>query len=260
MKTLYILLFTVIYTTACTKGSDEPNVNPSPPADTLKTETFTFSSNGIEREGKIYLPDAYETNKSLPTIYLIDFTEQHFNIAKDEFEKVVAGVEQIEGFDALVVTLEAHLDIDSNPTDFQEYYDLFKNMTSYVDSNYTNDTSRTFIGRGSEAGLVLMALFQEDRETSVFDNFIATDSPDSFNSFVVNMINNGDFPQNKQNKKLHFSFSESNDYESCIDLINTINDAQYPWLQFKSIRYKDSDYENTYPISFADGIRYVFTE
>ena len=58
----------------------------------LKTETFEFSSNGVVMEGKIFLPASYETNRNLPAIYLIDFTEQQFKLATDEFEKVVAGV------------------------------------------------------------------------------------------------------------------------------------------------------------------------
>lgn len=225
-----------------------------------RVETFAFSSNGVASKGKIFLPASYETNRNLPAIYLIDFTEQQFKLATDEFEKVVGGVQQIQGFDALVVTLEEHLDIDSKPEAFQEYYDVFRNMTSYVDGKYTNNTSRTFIGRGSEAGIVLMTLFLEDSESSVFDNFIATDSPGSFNSTVMNMIEKDDFPKKKLNKKLHFSFSTSNDYDDCTKLINMINEAQYPWLKFESVEYANSNYENTYPGSFAAGIKYIFTE
>ncbi len=226
----------------------------------LRTETFTFSSNGVATEGKIFLPASYETNRNLPAIYLIDFTEQQFKLATDEFEKVVAGVQQIQGFDALVVTLEEHLDIDSKPEAFQEYYDVFRNMTSYVDGKYTNNTSKTFIGRGSEAGIVLMTLFLEDSESSVFENFIVTDPAGSFNSAVIQMIEKDDFPKNKQSKKLHFSFSTSNNYDQCTTLINMINEAEYPWLQFELLEYANSNYENTYPASFAAGIKYVFNK
>jgi predicted alpha/beta superfamily hydrolase len=225
-----------------------------------KAETFTFLSNGVDTKGKIFLPASYETNRNLPAIYLIDFTEQQFKLATDEFEKVVDGVRQIQGFDALVVTLEEHLDIDSKPEAFQEYYDIFKNMTSYVDSNYTNNTSRTFIGRGSEAGIVLMTLFLEDSESSVFENFIVTDPAGSFNSAVIQMIEKDDFPENKLNKRLHFSFSTSNNYDECTTLISMINEAEYPWLQFESLEYTNSNYENTYPASFAAGIKYVFNK
>lgn len=224
----------------------------------LHIETFTFPANGATTEGKIYLPASYETNKNLPAIYLIDFTEQHFKLATDEFEKVIDGVLQLQGFDALVVTLEEHPDIDAEPQGFQGYYDVFKNMASYVDGRYTSNTTRTFIGKGSEAGIVLMALFLENAETAVFSNFIATDSPGSFNSAVINMIVNDDFPNNKQDKKLHFSFSTSNDRNSCTNLINTIKEAEFPWLEFESIEYKNSNYENTYPASFAAGIKSVF--
>ena len=259
-KTVFILLFIVVFAGACDKESADVNINPPPPppADTLETETFTFLSNGTATKGKIYLPAAYDTTINLPAIYLIDFTDQHFTIAKDEFEKVVAGVQQIEGFDALVVTLEEHLNIDAKPEGFQEYYEIFNNMTSYVDNNYTNNTSRTFIGRGSEAGIVLMALFLEDSVSSVFDNFIVTDPSTDFMDTVINMIENDDFPQNKSDKKLHFSFSTDNDQEKCNEIINLILAAQYPWLQFRPVEYWNSDYENTYPIAFADGIDYIF--
>lgn len=261
MKNMFIV-FIVLFAVACSKGSDDSNVNPPPPppADTIKTETFTFLSNGTPTEGKIYLPDSYETNKNLPAIYLIDFKEQHYVIAKDELEKVVAGVQQIEGFEALVVTLKEHLNIDPKPEAFQEYYEIFKNMASYVDSSYTNNISRTFIGRGSEAGIVLMTLFLEDSETSVFDNFIVTDPSASFTGTVINIIENDDFPQDKLNNKLHFSFSSSNDQEKCNKLIELLNEAQYPWLQFESINYSNNNFEGTYPISFAAGINYIFNE
>jgi predicted alpha/beta superfamily hydrolase len=226
----------------------------------LTIETFTFSSNGVGTKGKIFLPASYETNRNLPAIYLIDFTEQQFKLATDEFEKVIAGVQQIQGFDALVVTLEAHLDIDSKPEAYQEYYDIFKNMTFYVDSVYTNNTSRTFIGRGSEAGIVLMTLFLEDSESSVFENFIATDPASSFNSDVISMIEKDDFPKNKLSKKLHYSFSSSNDYEECTKLINMLTEAQYPWLKFESVEYPNRKYESTYPLSFAEGIKYIFNK
>ncbi len=206
------------------------------------------------------MPASHETNRNIPAIYLIDFTEQQFKLATDEFEKVIDGVRQIQGFNALVVTLEEHPDIDAKPQAFQEYYDVFKNMTSYVDGKYTNNTSRTLIGKGSEAGIVLMTLFLENSETSVFDNFIATDSPGSFNSAVMHMIEKDDFPKNKLKKKLHFSFSTSNNYDECTKLINMINEAQYPWLQFESLEYANSNYENTYPASFAAGIKYIFNK
>ena len=223
-------------------------------------DTFTFHSDGIDINGKIYLPASFSIDKNFYAIYLIDFTEQHFPTATDEFETVISATEDIQDLDAVVVTLEEHLDVDANTGDWQEYYNIFNNMTSYVDTNYTNNNSRTFIARGSEAGLVLMTLFLEDSVTSVFDNFVATDSPSSFNSYIINIINEGNFPQNKRNKKLHFSFSTSNNRTICINLINTINEAQYPWLQFESLEYTTSNFENTYLAAFAEGLNYIFND
>ena len=236
----------------------EVKTEPINGASSARIDTFEFLVNGSSTKGKIYLPATYETNKNLPAIYLIDFTEQQFKIATDEFEKVIAGVESIQGFDALVVTLDDHLDVDSKPGEFQKYYEIFRNITLYVDANYTHNTSRTFIGKGSEGGIVLMTLFLESPESSVFENFIVSDSPGSFNPTVMQMIEKDDFPKIKQNKKLHLSFSTSNNRDECIRLINMINEAQYTWLQFESLEYANSDYENTYPDSFAAGIKYIF--
>ena len=235
-------------------------INPIEETTLSKIETFTFSSNGTAIKGKIFLPASYETNKNLPAIYLIDFTEQHFKLATDEFEKVIDGVQQIPGFHALVVTLEEILDIDAEPNAFEEQYDIFKSLAAYVDGKYTNNTSRTFIGKGSEGGIVLMALFLENSETSVFDNFIVTDPSPKYASAIINMMVNEDFTKNKLNNKLHFSFSTSNDRAKCTKLINLINEAQYPWLQFESIEYTNSSFDDTYKKSYAEGIKYVFNK
>ncbi len=261
MKTklvLTVLLTFFFLLTGCSTNDDNEQDQQeidTPPSGSI--ENFPFSWNGNATIGKIYLPESYETNHNLPTIYLIDFQDQHFEIATDEFEKVIAAVNQQTGFDALVVTLQQHLGIDAQPAGFQTYYAMFEGMASYVDSEFTNNTSRTFIGRGSEAGVVIMSMFLEDSETSVFNNFIATDSPVGFNNEIVELIDSGNFPQDKGNKKLHFSFSNSNNSSNCNNMINKINEADYPWLQFESTHYNDI-YTNTYPEAFTAGINYIF--
>ena len=225
-----------------------------------KIEEFTFSSNGQRIKGKIYLPVSYKINRNLPAIFLIDFTEQHFKLATDEFEKVIDGVKQIQDFDALVVSLNEIADIDAEPEEFQKHYEIYRDMANYVDGKYTNNQSRTFIGKGSESGIVLKALLLEDSENTVFDNFIATDPSGLYGSEIIRMLENKDFPLNKGNKKLHFSFSTSNDRAKCMKIISLIEGANYPWLQFESKEYTNSDYENTYPVSFAEGLKFVFSD
>ena len=214
----------------------------------------------MDTKGKIFLPASYSDNKNLPVIYLIDYQEQHFQVATDEFEKVINGVNQIENFDALIVTLDTHNDIDTHPGELNEHYEIFKNMTFYVDENYTNNSSRTFIGRGSDAGIVLLTLIHESPESSIFDNFIVTDSSDPFINGVIYRIENNDVPDYVQSKKLHFSFSEDSNYANCTYLVNLINDSQFPWLKFESVEYSDKNFENAYPISFAEGLKFVFEE
>jgi hypothetical protein len=94
----------------------------------------------------------------------------------------------------------------------------------------------------------------------MFDNFIVTDPSGLYASTVIDAIESGDFPKAKRNKKLHFSFSSSADYEKCTRIIRLIDEADYPWLEFMSVEYLNSDYENTYPVSFAAGIEYIYSE
>lgn len=255
---LSILLVVLTFGIVSMIGLNEVKDNSSKKATLSKTETFNFPSNGKSLKGKIFLPDSYETNKNLPAIYLIDFTEQHFKLATDEFEKVIEGVKQKQGLDALIVSLEGIPDIDAEPETYKEHYTIFRNMVTYVSNKYTSNTSRTFIGKGSESGVVLMTLFMEDPETSLFDNFIVTDPSPKYADAIMELIGKDNFPKNKSNKKLHYSFSTSNDREKCTKLITLIDEAKYDWLQFESIEYTDSDYENTYPISYAAGIKYIF--
>ncbi len=225
-----------------------------------RIETFTFLSNGTAIKGKIFLPPSFETNKNLPAIYLIDFAEQHFKLATDEFEKVIEGVKLIPGLDALVISLENIPDIDATPETFQDHYKMFKNMASFVDGKYTSNSSRTFIGRGSESGIVLMALFLESPGTSLFDNFIVTDPSPKYASATIDLIEKDNITKNKSNKNLHFSFSTSNNRTLCNKLIKSIREAKYPWLQFEAIEYTNNDYEHTYPIAYAAGLKFVFNK
>ena len=247
-----LLLFGIV---SCSGKND---VGPVKTTASSKIETFTFSSNGTAYDGKIYLPVWYETKNDLPAIFLIDFTDQHYEFVADEFEKIIDSVRQIDGLEALVVSLENIPDIDAKSYAFQEYYQVYKDMTTYVDGHYTNNPSRTFIGRGSEAGIVLLALFLENSEFSEFSNFIVTDPPSSFIWDVIDNIRNNDFSKNNLKKKLHFSFSTSNNSSTCNKLTELIVQSQYEWLEFESIEYTDSDYVNTYPISFAAGLKFVF--
>lgn len=67
MKTIFIILFIVIFAGSCDKESDNSNTNPPPPppTETLETETFTFLLNGID-----ILKEIKKCNKALPAIML----------------------------------------------------------------------------------------------------------------------------------------------------------------------------------------------
>ena len=87
-----------------------------------------------------------------------------------------------------------------------------------------------------------------------------TDPSPKYASAIIELIESDHFPKNKSNKKLHFSFSKSNDRAKCTTLISLINQANYSWLEFEAKEYKGSNFENTYPVSYAEGLRFVFME
>jgi len=261
-----ILCFTVLFS-SCSKdntSSPEPIATPEPtqtPAAVDRRETFTFSYNGISIMGKIFLPSEYENNKNLPAVYLFDFPEQisglnpNFHVATDEFDKVIGAIKNIK-LNALVITMNEYKTNEMIlPRDYQEYSDIFKSMTSYVDGRYTSNTSRTFIARGNEANMVLMTLFFEEPEASVFQNFIATDALHVGD--MQAMLETEDVPLENEDKKLHYS---NTDEARNAAVINAIIELELPWLEFESVTYPNMTFENGYPTAFADGIKYIFED
>ena len=223
-----------------------------------QVETFVFSSDGTEISGKIYLPASYDASNNHPVIFLIDFVDTHFVSVTDEFETVIAEAEKIPGLDALVVTLEEQLNVDAKPEHAQTYYNMYRDMAAYVESNYSGNTTRTFIGRGSEAGIVMATMLMEDPATSIFDNFIGTDSSTAFSNSITSAVNTGGYPPYTSDKKLHFSFTSSNNRTACTNLINAFNNAQIPWLQFASEEYPQLTYPQAYPTAWAAGLNFVY--
>lgn len=268
MKNKFITLacFTfVLVFIACSDSGDDPTPSPPPPPPPIAVDeqkTFTFSSNGTSITAKIFLPAAYENDKNLPAIYLLDFPEQlngmnpNGHVAHDEFEKVIAGIKAIK-LNALVIVLNEYKTNEMIlPRDLEEYTVIVESMTAYVDDHFTSNTSRTFIARGNEAGLVLNILFWGEQETSMFQNFIATDNLHMGD--LGAKIERVGIPQENENKKLHFSFT----YEDTgiINFINTISDLELPWLEFESVSYPNMTFENGYPKAYADGIKFMFED
>lgn len=255
LKLCQLFLFLLLALVSCKK--DPEVITPRPPV-YPKTEKFTFSSEGEEYRGKIYIPVAFETDSNLPAIYLIDHEEHHFTVARDEFDQVVSGVRQLNDPNVLVVSLENVEDIEVVPGEFETYYQLFKDMTSYVDNHYTNNTSRTFIGRGDDGGVVLLSLLLERFEPTVFDNFIVHDTYISFLNVAKFIIQNESFSADIASKKLHFSYASDASISTNLDFIQTIEDAGFDWLEYESVKYADFIFEDAYPIAFPDGVKFIF--
>lgn len=267
LKILLGFLILTFSMESCSKG-DEPNnpiITPFVEIERVDTfnyisdevETFIFTTGGVSTEGLIYLPESYATNNNLPAIYLLDFQEQHFTVVTDEYAQLINAVRQNPTIDALVISLKALPNTDAIPPAFQDYCDVLKDMSYYIDSNYTNNSSKTLVARGSEGGVVLLTLLNEDPEANVFDNYIATDSPKSFNDVVIDINQNGTIPEDMPNKKLHFTFTSDNNQVNIIELLNSFEDAQYSWLTFEH-GIASGEFSTAYPEVFAAGLEFVF--
>ena len=243
--------------------ADQPELT-VPPDPVARVETFTFSSGGVPTGGKIYLPASYDRDASVPALFLFDHNEPQgaggtVTAATDEFERVIAGVTDVQGLDAVVVTLEEQLELDVGPKWFDEYYTLFEDLALHVDGEYTDNPSRTFIGRGGAGGFVLHALLASGPGGSVFENFVVTDpateflGPLAFDGVVEQLPVASD-----REHRLHLSFSTSSTKVVLESLIEVIEEADRSWLEFESVFYPESNYAETYPTAFADGIRFVF--
>lgn len=257
---LYLTILTLISLSCNEDPSTTPSPPPPPPLPPAldKVEEFRFLSSGKSWDAKIWIPAEYQTNSDLPSIYLVDDEEIHYPVATDEFEKVIEGVNKVSGLDALVITVEG-LDPDLGVVfGFQEFYTIYIDLVSYVETNYTDNPSRTLIGRGSAANFVLGTLYLEEQETAVFQNFVATTS--SSLGYFNEIMKKEEFPKEKDNKKLHFSFDGESNYDLNMRFINTLNEKTYPWLEFDWAEYPNLMFTTSYPSAYADGIKYIFEE
>lgn len=117
--------------------------------------------------------------------------------------------------------------------------------------------SRTFLGRGSEAGIVLLELFGDGPDNASIENYVATEAPGSFMSTVINLLETEDFSAATSPRRLHLSYSTTNDQRRATELANLIHESEYEWLEYESVSYSDSDYEHAYPTAFTDGLAIV---
>lgn len=223
-----------------------------------RVERFEFKHLDKKEHGLVYMPSHFPLNQQATVILLIDFAEQHFTLATDEFEKIIEATAAIQDGPTLVVTLDHIPDIDATPQNYMDRIERYKSLAKHIDTNYYCKPEMTLIGKGSEAGIVLTALFLENPESTPFSKFIATDPSPLYTNSLIQIIDSTNFSVRRPTRKLHFSFSTSNDRESCLKLIRQLKEKNYPWLQFRAKEYRESNFETTYPVAFTEGIDYLF--
>jgi hypothetical protein len=98
----------------------------------------------------------------------------------------------------------------------------------------------------------------EKQETTLFQHYIATTVPGL--AYFNEIMDKGNFPPEKSDKKLHFSFDGESNYDLNMRFINTLSDKAYPWLEFEWAEYPDMTFINSYPTAYADGIAFIFED
>jgi len=267
----FFLIFSLAFFSCSDSGDDRPNnttittITPIVEEEEGEyednIETFEFLSNGETIKGKVYLPEAYlNGNKDLPVIYLIDVIEEKFQVAKDEFERVIDATIH-HNIDVIIVSNSGLFDIPTWPySDFDEKYMIYRDMAIYIDATYNNNNIRTLIGRGTGGAYAFRILFEEDPKTAMFHNCIATDPPKPERNIITDMVINNKFPQEKGNKKFYFSYSILQVDDGLTSFINAINEKNYDWLTFKVEDQADDTFETNYPRAYKNGIRFVFND
>lgn len=218
----------------------------------------------------IFLPGAFETNKDLPVLYLLD--------GKYYFEDVIEYTKEIE-FDAIIVGIGNHLSEEKfnlRNRDFLPglvhngvtgghlnfYKFLSEEVVPYIDQNYENDhNSRSLVGHHAAGLFANFALLNEAPENSFFHGFLSINA-EILNRYILeNMADSLTFSPDAGTIKLHISQVTANKKAEWFDLL--LKDKAFPWLDFDLFSIEDTSTESFNPVvvepSIKEGLKFIYS-
>jgi hypothetical protein len=255
MKT-HLLLFVVISCLITFNGCKDDDSEASSEFDQYREFTISAGDPEIQFGGRVFLPLAYQENKNLPVIYIMEF-ESTIHPDVQQFEKIISITTSL-GIEAIVVAGEKFDENSNNFNNFEKFHGIMVNdLVPVIDSRYENNNqSRTLIGRGNGAAHALLTMLMETPVNTTFNKFIVTDPPSQLGYILNTMISDDDFPQDKKAIKLHLSSTQSAQWMDPLSEI--LENKNYPWLTFSYEAFPNALYDNSAEDVFLSGISYLF--
>lgn len=268
---------TIIITfTACT--SDDTDVPPPPPppsGEYPKTINKSIKSNYAFDDYtypiKIIYPEAMNTNKNLPVIYVLDGSLNLQNVQRtigSNNSAIIVGIG-----DMASKQMWQRRWVDLHPTGSKcssgsgKHLDFYNFITKQIfplveENEGVNPTSRTLIGHSSAAVFTLATMFMQDAENVMFNNFISSDPEIGCDSeYFMNLIDDNDFSNVDKKFKFYLALSmENGNLEAVRRFSDHLQEKELSWLTYKYEEFLDKDHMEVVEPSFRSGFKFAFEE
>lgn len=218
----------------------------------------------------IYLPESYNTNKTLPIIYVLDGklnSKTVANILKDiNADAIVVGVGDFAAYNKwtrrwidLLPGTKCH-GTGGNHLDFYKF--ITKELIPYIDSQYDNDhSSRSFMGHSSAGIFTLVSMFLEDTDNIVFQNFVASDPELGCDlNYFIEMLHDNTISDGAKKIKLYLALSGEGDITAVDNFATIIQESNYTWLDFRYQKYMDKGHMSVIDPSFSSSLKFIFNK
>lgn len=266
----------IITFTSCTSDDLEPPTPPPPSSKEYpKTINQSINSNyafdNYTYPIKIIYPEAMNTNKNLPVIYVLD---GYLNLPKAQRTLGSNNSAIIVGIgDMASKQMWQRRWVDLHPTESKcsgssgkhlDFYNFItKQIVPLVEVNEgVNPTSRTLIGHSSAALFTLVSMYMQDTENAMFNNFISSDPELGCDSeYFMNLIDDNDFSNVDKKFKFYLALSmENGNLEAVRRFSDHLQEKESSWLTFKYEEFLDKDHMGVIEPSFRSGFKFVFEE
>jgi len=265
----------ILVITACTDNDPEDQIITDPPEEvypiTIKTSmTSNYALDKLNYPITIFLPKAFETNRNIPIIYILD-GKMNMQKAKDNVgsntEAIFVGIGDLASKEEWNRRW-----IDFSPTGttcgngqgkhLNFYNFITKQLIPNIEKNYgINPSSRTLIGHSAAGIFTLVSLFLEDPKNVMFHNFIASDPILGCDSeYFIKLLDDNDFSNVDKKFKLYLAISIEGSVEVVKQFSEKVKEKEFSWLTFKYEEFFNEYHMSVVDPSFKSGLKFVFDE
>ena len=267
------LAFIIVFT-ACTSDDPEGSIIVEPPEleypKTINTSIkSSYAFDSYNYPITISYPEAMNTNKNLPVIYVLDGYLNLQNAQRtigSNNSAIIVGIG-----DMASKQMWQRRWVDLHPTGSKcsggkgKHLDFYNFITKQIFplvevSKGVNPTSRTLIGHSSAAVFTLASMFMQDAENVMFNNFISSDPELGCDAeYFMNLLDNHNF--SNANVKFNFYLAlsmENGNLEAVRQFSEHLREKELSWLTYKYEEFLDQDHMGVVEPSFRSGFNFVF--